>query len=70
LLRFIGDIDEAEMDVHKVPYFPDSLATGHMGSIPSDIGSDSIVKLQVGSLKVSELAFNGEWDHPLVREVL
>jgi len=70
LLRFIGDIDEAELKYSNIPYFPNSLKTGHMGSIPSDIGSDSIVKLQVGSLKASELALRGDFSHPLVQKIL
>jgi len=54
ILRFAGHIDMAAFKEAGVPYFPNHVAAGHMGVLPSAIGYDPIIRLQAGGLKVAE----------------
>jgi hypothetical protein len=54
--QFWGDLDRAalaEADVSLWP--PQAPPQGHMGILPSAVGPDPIVRLQVGGLKVAEV---------------
>jgi hypothetical protein len=55
LLRFAGDISEADLFQHEINFHPENIPAGHMGILPSAIGWDPIIRLQAGSLKVAEL---------------
>ncbi|MFM2316604.1 MAG: hypothetical protein RLZZ155_936, partial [Bacteroidota bacterium] len=55
ILRFAGDISEADFLQHKIEFYPANVPAGHMGILPSAIGWDPIIRLQAGSLKVAEL---------------
>lgn len=68
VLRFAGDINEKACD-GKIRYFPKSLASGHMGILPSALGYEPIIRLQSGGLKAAELALKNttNYNHqPLV----
>jgi hypothetical protein len=60
VLRFAGDINTADLDLHHVKYYPTFVTSGHMGIIPSEVGYDPIIRLQCGSLKAAELAHNNQ----------
>ncbi len=55
ILRFAGDIDEAECLRNNLKFYPEHVYSGHMGILPSEIGFDPIIRLQAGGLKVGEL---------------
>lgn len=55
LLRFAGDVSEADLFQHEINFHPENVPAGHMGILPSAIGWDPIIRLQAGSLKVAEL---------------
>ena len=55
ILRFAGDLNEADCLQHEVNFYPANVPAGHMGILPSAIGWDPIIRLQAGSLKVAEL---------------
>ena len=61
VLRFAGDIDTEEFDHHKISYFPDFVSSGHMGILLSELGYDSIIRLQAGGLKVAELGLKDQF---------
>lgn len=60
LLRFAGDISEADLFQHEINFHPENVLAGHMGILPSAIGWDPIIRLQAGSLKVAELMKTNE----------
>ena len=60
VLRYAGDIDTAVCDKNNVRYFPAHVHSGHMGILPSAIGSDPIIRLQAGGLKVGELLLKNQ----------
>ena len=43
-----------------IEYFPEFVKSGHMGILLSEIGYDSIIRLQAGGLKSAELAMRNE----------
>ncbi|MBK9633927.1 MAG: hypothetical protein IPO64_05220 [Bacteroidetes bacterium] len=55
ILRFAGHIDTDYLDTHKIAYYPKNVKSGHMGILLSDIGNDSVIRLQAGGLKVGQL---------------
>lgn len=55
ILRFAGDLSEADFIQHEIEFYPAHVPAGHMGILPSAIGWDPIIRLQAGSLKVAEL---------------
>jgi hypothetical protein len=55
ILRFAGDLDPDFLDKHNISYFPKFVQNGHMGLLLSEIGNDSIIRLQAGGLKVGQL---------------
>lgn len=59
LLRYAGDIDE-DFCNGRINFYPAHVHSGHMGILPSAIGSDAIVRLQSGGLKVGELLLKKE----------
>lgn len=60
LLRFAGDVREADLVQHEINFHPKNVPAGHMGILPSAIGWDPIIRLQAGSLKVAELMKTNE----------
>jgi hypothetical protein len=60
ILRFAGDINTDDCDKKGLQYYPTNVKSGHMGVLPSDIGFDSIIRLQTGGLKVGELLFKNQ----------
>lgn len=66
LLRFAGDVREEDLFQHEINFHPENVPAGHMGILPSAIGSDPIIRLQAAGLKVSNIMklneknFNGE----------
>jgi hypothetical protein len=60
LLRFAGDVREADLFQHEINFHPENVPAGHMGILPSAIGWDPIIRLQAGSLKVAELMTTNE----------
>jgi hypothetical protein len=59
-LRFAGDLNEGDFLQHEIEFYPSNVPAGHMGILPSAIGWDPIVRLQAGSLKVTELMKTNE----------
>jgi hypothetical protein len=55
ILRFAGHIDTAYLDSLNIKYYPEHVKPGHMGILLSDIGFDSVIRLQSGGLKAAEL---------------
>jgi hypothetical protein len=53
LVQFWGDIDRAQCPVACWPLIPPH--PGHMGVLPSRVGPDPVVRLQVGGLKVAQV---------------
>jgi len=54
--QFWGDIDRSGFLTAGVPVVPlEPPAPGHMGILPSEVGPEPIVRLQVGGLKVGEI---------------
>lgn len=52
---FWGDVDRAELTAAGLGFWPrEAPHRGHMGILPSDVGPESIVRLQAGSLKAAE----------------
>lgn len=66
LLRFCGDIDTANCDRYGVRYFPECVASGHMGVLLSDISYDPIIRLQAGGLRVGQALLNREYTHSML----
>ena len=60
ILRYAGHLDTVYLDEHAIAYYPEFVKSGHMGILLSEIGNDSIVRLQAGGLKVGELMSRGE----------
>ena len=59
VLRFAGHVDEAALHDARVPFYPPAVPRGHMGTLLSEIGPDSVVRLQAGGLKAAEVALSG-----------
>jgi hypothetical protein len=54
ILRFDGHIDTKNLDENNIDYFPKHVKPGHMGVLLSDIGYDSVIRLQAGGLKAGD----------------
>ena len=63
ILRYAGDVDTEALIEKGVRYFPEFVASGHMGVLPSAIGFDPIIRLQAGGLKVGEALLSGNYNH-------
>lgn len=72
ILRFAGDIDEADCIVNGFEIYPKSVKRGHMGILPSDIGNEPIYRLQAGSLKACQSYFENNfiYKNELIGEIL
>ena len=56
VIQYWGDIDLTVLDAHGLRYWPkEAPSQGHMAVLPSAVGPDAIVRLQVGGLKVGEV---------------
>ena len=56
LAQFWGDVDHSALQAEGVSVWPPSPpAPGHMAILPSDVGPESVVRLQSGGLKVGEV---------------
>jgi hypothetical protein len=56
LAQYWGDVDRDAVAAAGVPIWPERApGAGHMAILPSDIGPESIVRLQSGGLKVGEV---------------
>ena len=56
LAQYWGDVDRQALEDVGVCVWPEETpAPGHMGILPSDLGPEPVVTLQVGGLKVGEL---------------
>ncbi len=60
ILRYAGHVDTSYLKEHDIRYFPDIVKPGHMGILLSEIGYDSVIRLQAGGLKAGELALKNE----------
>lgn len=58
ILRFAGHIDTQYLDNNNIAYFPKQVKAGHMGVLLSEIGYDSVIRLQAGGLKAAEMAIS------------
>lgn len=67
ILRYAGDIDTKYLDQHSISYYPKSVKKGHMGILLSEIGNDSIIRLQAGGLKVGQLTTKGELKYKKIK---
>jgi hypothetical protein len=63
ILRFAGDVDVPSLERHGVDYFPPHVTSGHMGVLPSAVGSDPVIRLQAGGLKAAEAMLRGVTRH-------
>lgn len=56
VVQFWGDLDRDSLDRAGVGYWPpDAPRPGHMGVLPSDVGPEPVISLQIGGLKVGEI---------------
>ncbi len=55
ILRYAGHVDTNYLEKHNISYYPKYVKRGHMGILLSDIGNDSVIRLQAGGLKVGQL---------------
>jgi hypothetical protein len=54
--QYWGDIDQAAFLSHNIPVWPEEAPKpGHMGILPSGIGPEATIRLQIGGLKVGEV---------------
>jgi hypothetical protein len=56
IAQFWGNVDRSAFSEANIPVWPlEAPAFGHMGILPSEIGPEPIIRLQVGGLKVGEV---------------
>ncbi len=56
IAQFWGDIDREALANHGLHYWPQTgPSPGHMAVLPSAVGPDPIIRLQIGGLKVAEV---------------
>lgn len=60
ILRYAGDVNTRDLQQAGIRFFPEQVASGHMGILPSAIGYDPIIRLQAGGLKSAEALVTGE----------
>lgn len=59
IAQFWGDIEKSAFISYKIPVWPpEQPRKGHMAILPSAIGPEPIIRLQVGGLKVGELLWH------------
>jgi hypothetical protein len=63
VLRYAGDVDCKGLKAFDINYYPQHVASGHMGILPSAIGYDPIIRLQAGGLKAAEALITGNFKH-------
>jgi len=63
ILRFIGDVNTDILKKNNIRYYPETVSSGHMGVIPSDIGYDSVIRLQAGGLKAGQALLEKNYYH-------
>jgi hypothetical protein len=60
VVQYLGSADRDAMKAAGVPVWPDKAPKpGHMGILPSALGPEPIIRLQVGGLKVGQLLVQG-----------
>ncbi len=60
VVQYWGDADRAALAAAGVPVWPaEAPHAGHMGTLPSDVGPEPIVRLQAGGLKVGQVLAQG-----------
>jgi hypothetical protein len=60
VVQYWGDVDRDALAAAGVPVWPaQPPKAGHMGVLPSAVGPEAIVRLQVGGLKVGEVLARG-----------
>lgn len=60
VVQYLGSADRAALAAAEVPVWPEKAPKpGHMGILPSALGPEPIVRLQVGGLKVGQLLAQG-----------
>jgi hypothetical protein len=70
VLRFTGHVNTEALDADSISYYPQSVPRGHMGILLSDIGYDSVIRLQAGGLKVAEEMLNNKWDSKYIQPII
>ncbi len=60
ILRYAGHIDTVYLDKNNISYYPKYVKAGHMGILLSEIGYDSVIRLQAGGLKVAQMALKNK----------
>jgi hypothetical protein len=69
ILRYAGDLDERCLGLLGLKVFPQKVASGHMGILPSAIGHDPIIRLQSGGLKAGEALLSGKHEYQGIKIV-
>jgi hypothetical protein len=60
VMQYLGSADRAALAAADVPVWPEKAPrAGHMGILPSALGPEPIIRLQVGGLKVGQLLAQG-----------
>jgi len=71
VLHFWGNMDRRAFQVAGVPVWPlHEPRQGHMGVLPSEVGPESIVRLQSGGLKVGEILWRARHSGHSVAEAI
>lgn len=56
IMQFWGDLDRSVLDTLGLQYWPEiAPPSGHMAVLPSAVGPEPIIRLQVGGLKVGQI---------------
>jgi hypothetical protein len=56
VVQYVGDIERAALRAAGLTFWPlEAPPAGHMGILPSAVGPEPVVNLQVGGLKVGEM---------------
>jgi hypothetical protein len=56
VMQFWGDLDRRMLSSLGIPYWPQiGPPPGHMAVLPSEVGPEPVVRLQVGGLKVAQI---------------
>ena len=60
VVQYLGSADRRRAGCRRVPVWPEKAPRpGHMGILPSALGPEPIIRLQVGGLKVGQLLAQG-----------
>jgi len=60
VLRFAGHLDVSSLDRHGIEFYPQQVAPGHMGILPSALGWDPIIRLQAAGLRAAQAVLEGD----------